>query len=178
MKQSPSKNRVNMAKQSTGPASPPETAVMAVEDSVIPTTARLRRRNAVSPPRRAGAAGLEGVVGSSPIRRTPAAMVLAPRRKPGSLEPTPALTPSNMTARPMAVTLLLQLSPIVCDVPCQFGQHEAKELRVQIDMRGEATAGWDSKERMELKGRYQSEERDGELGGFRSSVIRQQLRAR
>jgi hypothetical protein len=157
-----------MAKQSTGPASQVEAAVTAAEDRIIPTTATLRSRNAVSAPRRAGAAAPVGVVGSSPPFRTPAAaMVLAPtrtprspRNRPSSPELTPALTPSDMTARPMAVTLLLGLSPIACDVPCQFERHE-EVFRLQTCTDGiqkeafpgrQTTAGRDSNESMELKG--------------------------
>jgi hypothetical protein len=151
--------------------------IAAAEDRIIPTTARLWSENAASTPRRAG------VVGASPPFRTPAPaakMVLAPkrmpsspRRRPSSPEPTPALTPSKMTARPMAVTLLLGLLPIVCDVPCQFEQHAAKAFRVQTCAGGIQMEAFPGRPRqggirkkgwMEPKGRYQSEERDAELG--------------
>jgi hypothetical protein len=175
-----------MAKESTGPASPAETAA---EDRIIPTTARLRRRNAVSAPRRAGAAGPSGVVGSSPPLRTPAAaMVLVPMRtptSPRSRPSSPALTPSNMTARPIAVTLLLRLLPIVCDVPCQSEQHKAKVFRLQtcadgIQMEafpgrprqgGILKKGWNRRYITRVKRATGSSSYLSPAGGFRSSVM-------
>ncbi|TVU43085.1 hypothetical protein EJB05_09522, partial [Eragrostis curvula] len=109
----PSRNRAKELKQSTGAPASPVTTVTADEAVASPTTARLRRRNAVSAPTPATTAlTMVGVVGSSAIR-TATAMRLAPartptkpRNKPSLPEPTPATTASNRKAKPAVVIFL------------------------------------------------------------------------
>ncbi|TVU43062.1 hypothetical protein EJB05_09498, partial [Eragrostis curvula] len=110
----PSRNRAKELKQSTGAPASPATAATADEAMASPTTARLRRRNAVSTATPAiTALTVVGFVGSWDIRTATAMSWLAParnptkpRNKPSLPELTPAMTASNRKAKPAVVIFL------------------------------------------------------------------------
>lgn len=113
--ETPSRSRVNMAKKSTGSASPLETAVTAQEAMTSPAVAVLRRMNAARARALSNAVGKVGA-GLSSALLTPKATRLAPARIPVKLRSKPKpqvllkwmppLTESSVMVRPMALALL------------------------------------------------------------------------